>query len=131
MRGWQPGFWIPAGAGMTEAVGRGWWFSWALADNPPFILRQAQDERLPIQPFLPLCVGILASAGVWIPVFAGMTVCGAGMTPECWIPAGAGMTVCGAGMAPGFWIPAYAGMTVGGGKGLPATRAGGFPLSRE
>ena len=40
-----PGFWIPAYAGMTAGVGD---FRWSWAKPPPFILRPAQDERLPL-----------------------------------------------------------------------------------
>ena len=43
--------WIPAFAGMTKCGAAGWP---GLAVNPPFILRQAQDERLPPPPGPPL-----------------------------------------------------------------------------
>ena len=53
--------WIPAFAGMTVGGGG---FRRGLADDPPFILRQAQDERLPTPPGWSAPMAGLAVGGV-------------------------------------------------------------------
>ena len=79
--------------------------------NPPFILRQAQDERLP------LCVYTVAPRHPTSPAIPPIPYHPRHTPPHPVIPAKAGIRTPAYRYAevppPGFWIPACAGMTVG------------------